>query len=98
MDDIWNDGRRYKKGFKEGFIIKTLPEDWWIGIDIANGLLHYKHNRAEILNQKVEFDNKSLGIGSNYSQEINTKIIMLLKYALFQQSEILKTLRHTIDG
>ena len=44
MDDIWNDGRRYKKGFKEGFIIKTLPEDWWIGIDIANRVLHYKHN------------------------------------------------------
>ena len=92
MDDIWNDGRRYKKGFKEGFIIKTLPEDWWIGIDIANGLLHYKHNRAEILNQKVEFDNKSLGIGSNYSQEINTKIILLLKYALFQESEIIEDL------
>ena len=92
MDDIWNDGRRYKKGFKEGFIIKTLPQDWWIGIDIANGLLHYKHNRAEILNQKVEFDNKSLGIGSNYSQEINTKIILLLKYALFQESEIIEDL------
>ena len=92
MDDIWNDGRRYKKGFKECFIIKTLPEDRWIGIDIANGLLHYKHNRAEILNQKVEFDNKSLGIGSNYSQEINTKIILLLKYALFQQSEIIENL------
>ena len=92
MDDIWNDGRRYKKGFKEGFIIKTLPEDWWIGIDIANRVLHYKHNEAEILNQKIEFDNKSLGIGSNYSQEINTKIIMLLKYALFQQSEIIEDL------
>ena len=92
MDDIWNDGRRYKKGFKEGFIIKTLPEDWWIGIDIANRVLHYKHNEAEILNQKIEFDNKSLGIGSNYSQEINTKIIMLLKYALFQQSDIIEDL------
>lgn len=92
MDDIWNDGRRYKKGFKEGFIIKTLPEDWWIGIDIANGLLHYKHNEAEILNQKVEFDNKSLGIGTNYSQEINAKIMLLLKYAMFQQSEIVEDL------
>ena len=92
MDDIWNDGRRYKKGFKEGFIIKTLPEDWWIGIDIANGLLHYKHNEAEILNQKVEFDNKSLGIGTNYSQEINAKIMLLLKYAIFQQSEIVEDL------
>ena len=92
MDDIWNDGRRYKKGFKDGFIIKTLPEDWWIGIDIANGLLHYKHNEAEILNQKVEFDNKSLGIGTNYSQEINAKIMLLLKYAMFQQSEIVEDL------
>ena len=92
MDDIWNDGRRYKKGFKDGFIIKTLPEDWWIGIDIANGLLHYKHNEAEILNQKVEFDNKSLGIGTNYSQEINAKIMLLLKYAIFQQSEIVEDL------
>ena len=92
MDDIWNDGRRYKKGFKDGFIIKTLPEDWWIGIDISNGLLHYKHNEAEILNQKVEFDNKSLGIGTNYSQEINAKIMLLLKYAIFQQSEIVEDL------
>ena len=82
MDDIWNDGRRYKKGFKEGFIVKTFPDDWWIGIDIANGLLHYKHNEAEILNQKVEFDNKFLGIGTNYSQEINAKIMLLLKYAM----------------
>ena len=88
MDDIWNDGRRYKKGFKEGFIVKTFPDDWWIGIDIANGLLHYKHNEAQILNQKIEFDNKSLGIGTNYSQEINAKIMLLLKYAKFQQSEV----------
>ena len=88
MDDIWNDGRRYKKGFKEGFIVKTFPDDWWIGIDIANGFLHYKHNEAEILNQKIEFDNKSLGIGTNYSQEINAKIMLLLKYAKFQQSEV----------
>ena len=88
MDDIWKDGRRYKKGFKEGFIVKTLPEDWWIGIDIENELLHFKHSKAEILDQKVIFNHKSLGIGSNYPGTTNTKIIMLLKYAMFQQTEI----------
>jgi hypothetical protein len=88
MDDIWKDGRRYKKGFKEGFIVKTLPEDWWIGIDIENELLHFKHSKAEILDQKVIFNHKSLGIGSNYPGTTNTKIRMLLKYAMFQQTEI----------
>ena len=92
MDDIWKDGRRYKKGFKEGFIVKTLPEDWWIGIDIENELLHFKHSKAEILDQKVTFHHKSLGIGSNSPGATNAKIIMLLKYAMFQETEIAEDL------
>ena len=92
MDDIWKDGRRYKKGFKEGFIVKTLPEDWWIGIDIENELLHFKHSKAEILDQKVTFHHKSLGIGSNSPGATNAKIIMLLKYAMFQESKIAEDL------
>ncbi len=52
MDDIWKDGRRYKKGFKEGFIVKTLPEDWWIGIDIENELLHFKHSKVRNIRSK----------------------------------------------